>query len=274
MVCRETRAGALARVSRQTSRMAPLADTHVHLLAALDDGPRDQDEAVALCRALVADGVRFAAATAHQNPLFSDNTADRIRTATATLAGVLREKNIPLTLFPTGEAYLTESLAADLTADRVQPYGVGGRYVLAEMPGWVYLDPRPIAESLKPLGVRLVIAHAERYPEMLHDPELTAECVAAGCLIQVTVEGLTDADARDTAAVRTWAKWGLIHLLGSDGHRIDGRRPRLKEGFDVLAKWMGVPAAERVAGLWNTAVLQGLPVNVPPPKPPKRGWFG
>ncbi len=252
--------------------MPPLADTHVHLLAALDDGPRDADEAVALCRALVADGVRFAAATAHQNPYY-DNTAEQIRAATAQLAEQLKERNIPLTLFPTGEAYITESLADDLRAGRVQPYGEAGRYVLAEMPGWVYLDPRPIAESLKPLGVRLVIAHAERYPEMLHDPELTAECVAAGCLIQVTVEGLADADDRDTAAVRTWAKWGLIHLLGSDGHRIDGRRPRLKEGFDVLTKWMGVVAAERVVGLWNTAVLQGLPVNVPPPVPPKKGWI-
>ena len=107
----------------------------------------------------------------------------------------------------------------------------------------------------------------------LGDPELTAECVAAGCLIQVTVEGLVDADDRDVAAVRAWADWGLIHLLGSDGHRIDGRRPRLKQGFNVLAKWLGTAGAERIAGLWNTAVLQGLPVNVPPPRPPKKGWF-
>lgn len=253
--------------------MTPLADTHVHLLAGLDDGPRDLDEAVALCRALVADGVRFATATAHQNPVF-DNTPGLIRSAAAELAATLRAKNIPLTLFPTGEVFLTETLADDLRAGRVQPVGEGGKYLLAEMPHWLYLDPRPIAESLRPLGVRLIIAHAERYPEMLHDPELTAECVAAGCLIQVTVEGLVDADDRDTEAVRTWAKWGLIHLLGSDGHRIDHRRPRLREGYRVLEKWLGPAGAERIAGLWNTAVLQGLPVNVPPPKPPKKGWFG
>jgi protein-tyrosine phosphatase len=253
--------------------MTPLADTHVHLLAGLDDGPRTPDEAVALCRALVADGVRFATAAAHQNPFYG-NTAEQIRAATATLADTLRAQDIPLTLFPTGEAYITETLADDLRAGRVQPYGEAGRYVLAEMPGWVYLDPRPVADSLKPLGVRLVIAHAERYPEMLHDPLLVAECVAAGCLIQVTVEGLIEVDDDDLRAVRTWAEWGLIHLLGSDGHRIDERRPRLKEGYRVLEKWLRPAGAERIAGLWNTAVLQGLPVNVPPPKPPKKGWFG
>jgi protein-tyrosine phosphatase len=251
----------------------PLADTHVHLLAGLDDGPRDLDEAVALCRALVADGVRFATATAHQNPTFPDNTPEHIRSATAVLADTLREKKVPLTLFPTGEVFLTESLADDVRAGRAQPIGTRGKYLLAEMPGWVYLDPRPVADALRPLGVRLVIAHAERYPEMLHDPELTAECVAAGCLIQVTVEGLIDADDRDVAAVRTWAQWGLIHLLGSDGHRIDHRRPRLREGYRVLEKWLGAAGAERIGGLWNTAVLQGLAVNVPTPKRPKKGWF-
>jgi protein-tyrosine phosphatase len=47
--------------------MSPLADTHVHLLAGLDDGPRDPAEAAAMCRALAAEGVRYASALAHQN---------------------------------------------------------------------------------------------------------------------------------------------------------------------------------------------------------------
>jgi protein-tyrosine phosphatase len=253
--------------------MTPLADTHVHLLAGLDDGPRDLDEAVALCRALAHDGVRFATATAHQNPLF-DNPPELIRTTAAELAAVLRAKGVPLTLFPTGEVFITETLAADHQAGRVQSVGGGGKYLLAEMPHGVFLDPRAVAESLRPLGVRLILAHAERYDEFLYDPALVAECVAAGCLVQVTVEGLIEADDRELAAVRTWARWGLIHLLGSDGHRIDHRRPRLREGYRVLEKWLRPAGAERIAGLWNTAVLQGLAVNAPPPKPPKATWFG
>jgi len=65
----------------------------------------------------------------------------------------------------------------------------------------------------------------------------------------------------------------MIHLLGSDGHRIDRRKPELRDGFRTLAKWMGAPAAERVGSIWGTAVLQGLPVNPPPPRPPATSWF-
>jgi protein-tyrosine phosphatase len=253
--------------------MTPLADTHVHLLAGLDDGPRDLDEAVALCRALVHDGVRFATATAHQNPLFPENTPEQIQAATGGLVAALADKKVPLTVFPTGEVFITESLPDDVKAGRLQSVGGAGKYLLAEMPHMVFLDPRPVAEALRPLGVRLILAHAERYDEFLHDPELVAECVAAGCLVQVTTEGLVESDGRDLAALRRWADWGLIHLLGSDGHRIDHRRPRLREGVRVLERWLGAAGAERVAGLWNAAVLQGLAVNVPPPKPQKKGWF-
>ena len=135
-------------------------------------------------------------------------------------------------------------------------YGGAGKYLLAEMPWEGVLDPRPAAAELAKRGVRLVLAHAERYPEFLHDPALVAEFVAAGCLIQVTTEGLIDADAADTAAVKGWAKAGLIHLLGSDGHRIDGRRPRLADGYRALREWVG-SGADDIVRVRNGAVLFG-----------------
>ena len=45
--------------------MIPLVDMHCHLLAGLDDGPRSQEEAVAMCRMAYEEGIRMVAATAH-----------------------------------------------------------------------------------------------------------------------------------------------------------------------------------------------------------------
>src|SRR5207253_10125208 len=59
--------------------MVPLADTHVHLLAGLDDGPPTEDVAVAMCRMLVAEGARHATALAHQNPNWPDSSPQRLR---------------------------------------------------------------------------------------------------------------------------------------------------------------------------------------------------
>ena len=38
----------------------------------------------------------------------------------------------------------------------------------------------------------LIIAHAERYPELLYDPARTARWIAAGCMIQATARALAD----------------------------------------------------------------------------------
>ena len=54
--------------------MTPIADTHVHLLAGLDDGPRTWDDALAMCRLLCAEGVGRVAALAHQNERWNQVT--------------------------------------------------------------------------------------------------------------------------------------------------------------------------------------------------------
>ncbi len=253
--------------------MMPLADTHVHLLAGLDDGPRTDDEAMAMCRMLVAEGARSAAATAHLHPEFPENTPEHIIAATARLAEQLREQQIPLTVTPTAEIVLSDDLAERWQTGRILSVGNLNKYLLVEMPHGVFLDYRPAAVALQPFGIRIIVAHAERYEPLLNDPALAVEWIAAGCLMQVTAEAIADPPGYDEAAMKLWAQRGMIHLLGSDGHRIDRRKPELQLGYAKLKKWMGAAAAERVGSIWGTAVLQGLPVQPPAPKPPSTSWF-
>jgi len=253
--------------------MLPLADTHVHLLAGLDDGPRTDDEALAMCRMLVAEGARSATATAHLHPEYPANTPERIVAATARLAGQLREQAIPLAVVPTAEIVMTDDLVERWRAGDVLSVGNLNKYLLVEMPTGAFLDYRVTAAALRPFGVRIIVAHAERYEPLLHDAALAVDWIAAGCLMQFSAEAVADPPWNDGPAMKLWAQRGLIHLLGSDGHRIDRRRPELRAGYAQLKKWMGATAAERVGSIWGTAVLQGLPVNNPPPKPAKKTWF-
>src|SRR5436305_12670162 len=114
--------------------MLPSADTHVHLLAGLDDGPRDADEARAMARMLVAEGCRFATALAHQNPHFPDNAPDRLRAATAELAPDLAAQKIPLTVYPSAEVMLGPDTRADWRAGRLLSLRRPGKRLLVEMP--------------------------------------------------------------------------------------------------------------------------------------------
>lgn len=254
--------------------MPPLADTHVHLLAGLDDGPAAPDEALAMCRALVSEGARHVTALAHQNHYYPDNTADRLRAATAELKARLAEKKIPLAVHPTGEVMLSPSTFGDWRAGRLLSIGDHRRHLLVEMPHGEFVDVVPLAEALRPEGVRLVIAHAERYEPLLDDLDLARKWIEAGCLLQVTARALAEPwEPGFELALKRWAKGGFIHLLGSDGHGIDRRRPELAAGFARLARWVGKRHAARIGGEWGRAVLEGREVSPPAPGRAERSWF-
>lgn len=178
--------------------MTPLADTHVHLLAGRDDGPETLDEAVAMCRMLVADGARHATALAHQNEHYPQNSAEQLRADAAELTKQLASRQIPLSVYPTGEVMLSASIVQDWQSGQLLSVGDRGQWLLVEMPHGMFVDLLPIAEALRPLGIRPIVAHAERYPELLDDPGLTAEWIKAGCLIQVTSR------ASPTRGIRRW----------------------------------------------------------------------
>lgn len=254
--------------------MPPLVDTHVHLLAGLDDGPDFPDVAVAMCRMLAAEGAGHAAALCHQNPDYPDNTPGRIRPAAAALAAQLLAKKVPLTVYPSAEVMASPSLVDDWAAGRLVSLGDTGKYLLVEMPHGAFVDLLPVAEQLRPLGVRVVVAHAERYPDLLHNPQMAAHWIAAGCLIQVTARALADpwSDEMDRG-LQAWVAGRFVHLLGSDGHGIDRRQPLLAAGYARLAKLGGRRYAEKVGHTWGLAVLKGEDVTPPPPGQPSRTWF-
>ncbi|CAN5380903.1 tyrosine protein phosphatase [soil metagenome] len=255
--------------------MLPPVDTHVHLLAGLDDGPRDADEALAMARMLVADGVRTATALAHQNDLYPDNTPENLLNAAAAFEAKLKEKEIPLHVVPTGEVMLTPDLVERFNAGRFLTYGNKGKYLLVEMPHAIFVDPLPIAAQLRPKGVRLVIAHAERYPELLYGGPLVERWIAAGCLIQVTSRELAEpSNPAGAKVLKDWITRGIVHMLGTDGHRLDMRQPRMKAGVDAVRKWAGDGVADRISNLWASSVMQGRAVNPPPPVQIKKSWFG
>ena len=254
--------------------MPPLADTHVHLLAGLDDGPATEDVAVAMCRKLVSQGVSIATALAHQNAEYPANTPERLLEAARSLKTTLAAKKIPLTVVPTSEVMLSPTLIADWDAGRLLSVGNHRQWLLVEMPHEDFIDVLPLTDELRSRGLRLIIAHAERYPELLFDQARVAEWVAAGCLIQLTARTIAEPWFDEMGRrIEALLQGGYVHLLGSDGHGIDRRQPLMEAGFQKLVKLIGRSAARRIGSTWGNAILRGERVDIPPPQPIRRNWF-
>lgn len=252
----------------------PLVDTHVHLLAGLDDGPRTPEDALAMCRAAAAEGTRLAASLAHQNERYTGNTPDVIRAAVRQLAETLAREQIELEVVPCAEVMARPDLIDAWRAGELLSVADRRQFLLLEMPHDLCIDLTHTLNELQGEGLRLILAHPERTPELLHDPGKIEGLISRGCLVQVSSKSITDPpDARTERAVRDWVRRGVVHLIGSDGHSVRRRPPRLAAAVQQLRRWAGEAAADRIGSTYGQMVLRGLPVKVPPPQPPSRRWW-
>jgi protein-tyrosine phosphatase len=251
--------------------MIPLVDVHCHLLAGLDDGPRTLEEAVAMCRRAWAEGTRAIAATAHMNEQWPGVTPDRIRAATRRLALRLDQIGLPLTVFPAAEVMVRPHLEASWERGELMSMADRGAYLLIELPTGAYVDLRPVVCRLSESGIRPILAHPERRPELLYDVGLIEELIRLGCLVQVSSDSITGPRGREEShALKRWVRRGVVHLIGSDGHSPESRPPGIAQAYRRIAAWAGVRVADRICSVHGLAVFQGLPLRPPQPRPPAR----
>src|SRR5262249_44107755 len=153
-------------------------------------------------------------------------TPDAIRSTARELGERLQQEGIELEVFPTAEVMADPDLEAAWDAGRL--LGVGGHssYLLVEMPHRVFVDLRPIVGQFRRRRVRIILAHPERHPELLHESGALNPLIAAGCLVQVNAGSVTDpATPADEVALRSWFRRSCVRLLGSDGHSPRRRKP-------------------------------------------------
>ncbi len=254
--------------------MIPLIDMHCHLLAGLDDGPRTDEDALAMCRIAYADGIRIAAAGAHQNDRWPAVTPERIRQAAGRLAGQLRAAGIPLTVFPCAEVMACPDLEDRWQRGEFLSVADLGKYLLLEMPHGLFVDLTRIATELRAAGVRPILAHPERCQELLHDQGRIEALIRLGCLVQVSSGSVTSpASGEDERELKSWFRRGVVHVLGSDGHSPRRRRPTMADAYRRISDWAGTAVADRVCSTNGMAISQGLRLQVAAPEPRRAGWF-
>src|SRR5438874_5165257 len=163
-----------------------MIDTHLHILPGVDDGPQTIEEALALARVLVQEGVHTAFATPHYNDLFQQRSAAEIKERVNELQQVLDRQGIPLRLFSGHEALIKPGLVEDIQAGRLSTLN-GSRYLLLELwnSSWLPETERVIFE-LMAYGITPIIAHPERYHAVQQSPDRLAALLRQGVLTQLT----------------------------------------------------------------------------------------
>jgi protein-tyrosine phosphatase len=216
-------------------------DVHFHCLPGIDDGPGSWEEAVALCRAAAADGVRTVVATPHvlrdgwlnEDPSVRDQLILKLNTLLGGKPAVLAGCEYA---FSSDAVELLERGASGpvTTLNR-------GRYLLVEfLAGPLPASLDPVLHELSLMEITPVIAHPERNRRFSGDPSRLERLVARGALVQITAGSLLgDFGNGPSEACQEFLRRGLVHFVASDAHSVDRRPPRLKAAREKIRREWG-----------------------------------
>jgi len=211
-----------SRKKKQTATAGPplTVDLHSHLLPAIDDGVRTEEESLQLIRGLMELGFQKFITTPHIYRGQYNNSHQTIFTALEKLKTSIQSNHISVIVEAAAEYFFDEFFFEQLERKEIITFGED--YVLFELAFGV----RPtmleqIVFRLNVLGYKPVLAHPERYT-FFQDSKLTEleKLKGAGVFFQLNIMSLNEQyGGRAKAIARELINRNMIDFAGSDIHR-------------------------------------------------------
>lgn len=223
----------------------PFTDIHCHILPGLDDGARSWDEACAMAKMAVANGIRTIIATPHQGGTFSHNSAEVICRRIEEFQSLLAQHSISLEVLPGADVRLSNELMRDIVRGRATTLANHRKHLLLDLPHERYVPMEPLIEDLARAGMATILSHPERNQGLLKKRDLLERLVDRGCLMQVTSGSLLGTFGPKCQDLAVWMlSRGLVHFVATDAHGMHSRRPLLQRVYERLAELVGRDEAE------------------------------
>jgi protein-tyrosine phosphatase len=222
-----------------------MLDLHCHILPGVDDGPASLEEALAMARFCVRDGISHIAATPHCHRFLRLLRAD-ILPHVERFNQALARAGLPLTVLPGSEVQVTDTTAyrRDFEAGLYCHLGDGRAFTLLEFNWEGHLYPPDAAGLvgwLRQRGVTPIVAHPERHGFFRDDPARLRALVDAGAWVQVTVDSLLGNHGRSPRSAGE-------ELLGAYPEAVlatDAHNPRRCSGLSAGYAWVRERFGER-----------------------------
>jgi len=202
-----------------------IVDIHAHLLPGLDDGPKSMEEALRMCRAYLANGVRAVVATPHMADYRYAVTPQDVRDGVRNLRRLCEQESICLQILPGADVRLQPEVVEDLDAERILTLADAGRFLLLELPPQALPPMESLLPRLREREVAPILTHPERHPILADKPRHLRRLVEGGCLVQITGNSLLGDFGRGARrAAERFLKLDLVHAVASDAHAPEGER--------------------------------------------------
>lgn len=224
-----------------------MIDLHCHLLPGIDDGARDMDQALALARASVENGVTHAVLTPHIHVGRYHNTRTSIASDYFRFRTEIERLKIPLRIAYAAEVRLGGQIPSMIALNEIPFLGKweGMDVILLELPHHsVPPETERFVTWLIKNNIRPMIAHPERNKGFLRDFNWVFSFARLGCLFQVTAGSITgNFGSPAQSLAEKLLKTDLVTAMATDAHHELRRPPILEAGRIAVESILGESAA-------------------------------
>lgn len=236
--------------------MLNISDFHSHILPGMDDGSRSVEESVALLELEAAQGVKRVVLTPHFYPHNESPRAflqRRDKAESVLRRAISGRTDLPdLTIGAEVAYYLGMSQSEDLSLLTLR----GTNCILIEMPPapWpksVWHELRAIREER---GLFPIIAHVDRYIRPFRTYGIPRRLQEEGMLVQANANFFLYRETERMAI--KMLKAGQIHVIGSDCHNLEVRRPNLQSAAEKIQQKLGREFLCRISELEHSILAE------------------
>ncbi len=242
--------------------MNDIIDIHNHILPGIDDGSENLGETSVMLSQACKDGIKAVLATPHYHPGRKKADVWEIRQAFEKVREMVSKKNLDIRIYLGNEIFYHDSIVEDLNAEKILTMNETG-YVLIEFyPEHPYSYIRQGLNRIVSEGYIPVVAHAERYTELLGHDSYVEELTEMGCYIQLNAESVIGGHGMKTKAFcKKLLKNDLVHFIATDAHHATGSRTvKLQKCAAYIEKKYGSDYAKKIFRDNPSRLLEGADI--------------
>ncbi|MCF7794249.1 MAG: exopolysaccharide biosynthesis protein [Candidatus Cloacimonetes bacterium] len=195
-----------------------MIDIHTHILHSIDDGSQDIETSITHLKLMQEYGVKAVFVTPHFMLQYYDFDQQLVLDKIAELQKAAEKENINIKIIPGREIYLDSSLFEKLKSGKMNMGN--SNYILVETNMTNF--PADLNQHLYDLvrsGLKPIMAHPERYTNIINDPDSAEDLLHKNVLLQINAGSLIGIYGKNVQK----AAWflvdnGLAHFVASDNH--------------------------------------------------------
>ncbi|SCH16013.1 tyrosine-protein phosphatase [Romboutsia sp. 1001713B170207_170306_H8] len=241
-----------------------MIDIHCHILPGVDDGAVDLEEALEMARIAEKEGIKKIINTSHFHPEFKYIMGEELVDIVDRFNITLKANKINLEVLLGNEIYYTDEIIENL--DTLSFYTLNkSKYVLIEFsPMNIPKNLADVVYEVKLKGYTPVLAHVERYNNIIENPNIIYDCIKEGAIIQVNASSILGKHGKEIKRTSDiLLDNNMVHIIASDAHGSERRRPQLKEAYNFVENKYSKEVADNLFNNNQSLIIKNEDIIIP-----------